>query len=373
MKLALRGAARFLAATAVVLIGSGFALESLRFSPASILGFRILVALAVVGSAAWFLVRPLLRRVSDDQVALYLEEHEPSLEATIITAMEAEQAGRAHEMSPALVRRWSKPPSSAASRSTTAAHRARADPPLRDGRRHRHGRVARRLRAWPRVSAPGALGAADHLARRRSRGAVSHRGHARQRRPCRAAPIRPSARSCSASRRARRRSSCARARPRPTSACRWRATRTAAVRRHAVRSRRPRRVLRRGGRRALAGLHPEGRRSAVREAARSRVPLPGVHRPGAANRRRRRRHRGAARHQREREGHADDDGQGRPHPARRRHGRGADRQRRWHARAARWPSPSRASIASSSTRRRARRSRRRRSTRSICCPIRRRR
>ena len=46
-----------------------------------------------------------MRKVSDEQVALYLEEHEPTLEATIITAMEAEQTGRAHEMSPALVRR----------------------------------------------------------------------------------------------------------------------------------------------------------------------------------------------------------------------------------------------------------------------------
>src|SRR5262245_16012947 len=104
-KIALRGVARFLAATALVLVASGFALESLRFTPGSILAFRVLVALAVLGSAAWFIVRPLMRKVSDDQVALYLEEHEPTLEATIVTAIEAEQAGRANEMSPTLVRR----------------------------------------------------------------------------------------------------------------------------------------------------------------------------------------------------------------------------------------------------------------------------
>jgi hypothetical protein len=104
-KLALRGVARFLGAVVLVLIASAYALESMRFSPNAILAFRIVVALAVVASAGWFIVRPLLRKVTDEQVALYLEEHEPSLEATIITAMEAEQAGKAHDMSPTLVRR----------------------------------------------------------------------------------------------------------------------------------------------------------------------------------------------------------------------------------------------------------------------------
>src|SRR5205814_7993217 len=50
------------------------------------------------------LARPLLRRVSDQQVAMYLEEHEPSLEAAIISAIEAERTGLSRE-SPALVRR----------------------------------------------------------------------------------------------------------------------------------------------------------------------------------------------------------------------------------------------------------------------------
>ncbi len=104
-KLALRGAVGFLAAAALALIASAYILEALRFSPASILAFRIVLLLAAAAFAGWFLVRPLLRRVTDGQVALYLEEHEPTLEATIITAMESERAGRAHEMSPALVRR----------------------------------------------------------------------------------------------------------------------------------------------------------------------------------------------------------------------------------------------------------------------------
>ena len=104
-KLALRGVVGFLSATALALVASAYALEALRFSPTSILAFRIVLVVAASAFGAWFLVRPLMRRVSDEQVALYLEEHEPSLEATIITAMEAEREGRAHEMSPALVKR----------------------------------------------------------------------------------------------------------------------------------------------------------------------------------------------------------------------------------------------------------------------------
>ena len=42
-------------------------------------------------SVFWFVVRPLRRRVTDDQVALYLEEHEPTLEATVLSAVEGLQ------------------------------------------------------------------------------------------------------------------------------------------------------------------------------------------------------------------------------------------------------------------------------------------
>jgi hypothetical protein len=105
VKLAVRGTVGFLAATAVALIGSAYALEALRFSPSSILAFRIVLILAALASAGWFLVRPLMRKVDDEQVALYLEEHEPTLEATIITAMEAERGGGAQDASPALIRR----------------------------------------------------------------------------------------------------------------------------------------------------------------------------------------------------------------------------------------------------------------------------
>ena len=178
----MQGAVGFIAATAVALMASAYALEALRFSPSSILGFRVLILLAAAAFAGWFLVRPLMRKVSDEQVALYLEEHEPSLEAVIITAMDSERAGRAQEMSPALVRRMIE---GAIERVQTdrrrPPHRACAAQALRDGCGRRHPRRAGRVRARAGVPASRALGAPHHLARCRSRGAVSHRSHARKR------------------------------------------------------------------------------------------------------------------------------------------------------------------------------------------------
>jgi hypothetical protein len=50
----------------------------------------------------FFLVKPLRRRVTDDQVALYLEEKEPSLQTMLISAVESSREGR-HWESSALV------------------------------------------------------------------------------------------------------------------------------------------------------------------------------------------------------------------------------------------------------------------------------
>jgi hypothetical protein len=104
LKLALRGAAIAAGCGAAALVLSAWALQWMRFTPESILGFRIATAVVVALLSYVFLVRPLLRRVTDEQVALYLEEHEPSLEAAIISAVEAEQHGLPAD-SPALVRK----------------------------------------------------------------------------------------------------------------------------------------------------------------------------------------------------------------------------------------------------------------------------
>ena len=56
-----------------------------------------------MAAGAWFFARPLSRKVSDEQVALYLEEHEPTLDSTILSAMEASE--RPGDWSPELIRR----------------------------------------------------------------------------------------------------------------------------------------------------------------------------------------------------------------------------------------------------------------------------
>ena len=119
----------------------------------------------------------------------------------------------------------------------------------------------------------------------------------------------------------------------------------------------PRRVLRRGQRRQLEALQPEGRRPALRAAARARISLPGLYRPAAAESRGRRRHRGLEGHRGPRSRAADDGAPGgqmvlgdkdRCRSGARRRGRVAGAAGRRRSRSRRT-----ASITSSSTRRQA--------------------
>ena len=103
IKLALRGAVGFLLAGVLAMIAIAYALEALKFTPAAILSFRIITGLVLVAAGAWFFARPLSRKVSDEQVALYLEEHEPTLDSTILSAMEASE--RPGDWSPELIRK----------------------------------------------------------------------------------------------------------------------------------------------------------------------------------------------------------------------------------------------------------------------------
>ncbi len=89
MKLALRGAVLVAGLAVAAFVAAAFGLESWRFAPGAILALRIVLPVAVLGLIGVFFVRPLLRRVTDEQVALYLEEHEPSLQAEIVSAVEA--------------------------------------------------------------------------------------------------------------------------------------------------------------------------------------------------------------------------------------------------------------------------------------------
>ena len=88
LRIALRGFAVVIAALLGTLVVSAWGLEVYRFTPVAIVTFRVLTYGALLGFGWWFFVRPLLRRVSDEQVALYLEEHEPSLQTAVLSAVE---------------------------------------------------------------------------------------------------------------------------------------------------------------------------------------------------------------------------------------------------------------------------------------------
>jgi len=101
LKLALRGAVIVGAGTLIALMSSAAGLEALRFSAASIIAFRVLALLIFGGLVFYGFVRPMRRRVSDSQVALYLEERDRSLEAAILSAVEsASLASEANESGP---------------------------------------------------------------------------------------------------------------------------------------------------------------------------------------------------------------------------------------------------------------------------------
>ncbi|MBW3552647.1 MAG: hypothetical protein KY466_04005 [Gemmatimonadetes bacterium] len=100
-----------LAATGAAALGTGllavWTLDRLGDASAAAPWVRAAAGAVVALSAAWLLVRPLLRRASDEQIALYLEEHEPSLEAAVLSAIEARSAGgpSGSPVSDALLRR----------------------------------------------------------------------------------------------------------------------------------------------------------------------------------------------------------------------------------------------------------------------------
>jgi len=103
LRLATRGALVVVAGTLLALLLSASGLESFRFSATAIIAFRVISVTVFAGLLLYGLVWPLRRRVTDAQVALYLEECDPTLEAAIISAVEATANGGSPDHSPRLV------------------------------------------------------------------------------------------------------------------------------------------------------------------------------------------------------------------------------------------------------------------------------
>ena len=327
-KLAIRGAVGFLVAGVLAIFALAAALDYFRFSPAAIFGFRFVAGALLLAAAGWFFARPMLRKVSDEQVALYLEEHEPTLDNTILTVM-AEPGDRA--ASPALVGRMIE----------TAVERLHA---VEDGARIEREPLRKFSMAVGAVSlvalapfrlrsgtpAPDPLRAVRAVAQRRGRRALPDRGQAgRCHRPQRRRPgdcRHPLGLRCGRCRR----------RLQEGRGVQLRARRDVEGRRRLVRGaplrfeRQPG-VLRGGGRRALAGVHAQGGRAALRQEARPGVSLPVLHGARTAQGGRRRRHRGTRRHRRCAHRHAHDGHQGRASRDRRQRQRHPGLGRGWHA------------------------------------------
>ena len=107
MKVAARGLATVLAAGFVVFLASTYGMDKLRFTPESVLIFRVGTYLALLAIVIRYLVLPLSKSVSDERVALYIEEREPSMHAELISAVElrSRSADSLDLLSPALAQK----------------------------------------------------------------------------------------------------------------------------------------------------------------------------------------------------------------------------------------------------------------------------
>jgi hypothetical protein len=108
LRLALRGLAATGGTALLAFLLSAYSLEQLRFSDGAVTAFQWSSYLIVAAVAFWTLIRPMARRVTDEQVALYLEEHAHELSGEVSSAVEFgthELDARNSHISPALVQR----------------------------------------------------------------------------------------------------------------------------------------------------------------------------------------------------------------------------------------------------------------------------
>jgi len=81
------GMAITVTAVVIVLALGSVALEAARFTPAAITAIRVVLALVTGVAASRWIAWPLVRRLPDDRLALYLEERVPQLGGAVLTAV----------------------------------------------------------------------------------------------------------------------------------------------------------------------------------------------------------------------------------------------------------------------------------------------
>ena len=93
LRVALRGGTIVGGIALVVIVLGAWGLERAGFAAGPLVVLRVL-SYAILAVAAWYwLLRPLARRTTDEQVALYLEEHEPALQELVVSGLELERQG----------------------------------------------------------------------------------------------------------------------------------------------------------------------------------------------------------------------------------------------------------------------------------------
>src|SRR3954462_6695915 len=92
LKHALRGLGLALAGTFIVYAITAIVVHSLNYSETSVMAGRAVCIVAFVALIIQFAVRPLLPRIQDERAALYLEEHEPTVDGAIFTSIEVDHA-----------------------------------------------------------------------------------------------------------------------------------------------------------------------------------------------------------------------------------------------------------------------------------------
>jgi uncharacterized protein DUF4175 len=99
LKVGVRGAAIVLAASLLAFGLAAYAMDRFRYEDWAVTSFRLFAYVALFALTTRFMILPLWGRVSDERVALYLEEREPSLQAAVLSAVEAGQEKRTFERS----------------------------------------------------------------------------------------------------------------------------------------------------------------------------------------------------------------------------------------------------------------------------------
>ncbi|MDH3534172.1 MAG: hypothetical protein OER87_00305, partial [Gammaproteobacteria bacterium] len=102
LRLLLNGACWALALGTATLILAAWFVDFWHFGSSAVWSLRLLTLLTLVGLVGYYCLPPLLRRVDDARVALYLEENEPSLKAILLSALDASRA-ESRDLSPRLV------------------------------------------------------------------------------------------------------------------------------------------------------------------------------------------------------------------------------------------------------------------------------